>query len=90
MLGERFGPFLSRVSQAVRQPDPLPRQQAVGSDLVKQGGVEDVVGGLGHHQAAAQEVEIIQRHQETWRGQTKDGFVIQKTRGGWRKTVQGV
>lgn len=51
--------------QTVCQPDPLPRQQAVGGDCVKKGGVEDVVGGLSHHQTAAQQVEIIQRHQET-------------------------
>lgn len=49
------------------QPDPLPRQQAAGSDCVIEGGVEDIVGGLGHHQIAAQEVEVIQRHQKAWR-----------------------
>lgn len=51
--------------QTVRQPDPLPRQQAVGGDCVKKGGVEDIVGGLGHHQITAQEVEVVQRNQET-------------------------
>lgn len=51
--------------QTVSQPDPLPRQQAVGGECVKKGGVEDIVGRLGHHQTTAQEVEVIQRHQET-------------------------
>lgn len=47
------------------QPDPLPCKQAVGGNCVKEGGVEDVVAGLRHHQAAAQQIEIIQRHQES-------------------------
>lgn len=62
---EGFGPLFSRMCQTVSQPDPLPRQQAVGGDYVEKGGVEDVVGGLSHHQTTAQEVEVIQRHQET-------------------------
>lgn len=63
--GEGHSPLLSCMCQTVRQPDPLPRQQAFGGDGVKKGGVEDIVGGLGHHQATAQEVEVVQRHQET-------------------------
>lgn len=62
--GEGLGPVLSGTSQTVSQPDPLPCQQAVGGDHVEKGGVEDIVGGLGHHQTTAQEVEVIQRHQE--------------------------
>lgn len=62
---EGFGPLFSGMCQTVRQPDPLPRQQAVGGDGVKKGGVEDVVGGLSHHQTTTQQVEVIQRHQET-------------------------
>lgn len=65
ILGEDYGPLLPCVCQTVSQSDPLPRQQAVRSDCVKEGGVEDIVGGLSHHQTAAQEVEVIQRHQET-------------------------
>ena len=53
------------MGQTVRQPDPLPRQEAVGSDRFEKGRVKDVVGGLGHHQTTAQEVEVIQRHKET-------------------------
>lgn len=64
MLGEGLCPLLSSVRQAVSQPDPLPGQQAAGGHLVEKGGVEDVVGGLGHHQTAAQEVEVVQGHQE--------------------------
>lgn len=51
--------------QTVSQSDPLPREQAVGGDCVKEGGVEDIVGGLSHHQTTAQEVEVIQGHQES-------------------------
>ena len=65
--GEGFGPLLSGMCQTVSQPDPLPCKQAVRSDRVKQGGVKDIVGGLGHHQTTAQEVEVIERHKETWR-----------------------
>lgn len=65
IFGEDYGPLLPCVCQTVSQSDPLPRQQAVRSDCVKEGGVEDIVGGLSHHQTAAQEVEVIQRHQET-------------------------
>lgn len=63
--GEGFGPLFSCVGQTMCQPDPLPRQQAVGGNRVEEGGVEDVVGGLRHHQPAAQQVEIIQRHEES-------------------------
>lgn len=63
--GEDLGPFLSCMSQTVGQPDPLPRQQAHWGDFVKQGRVEDFIAGLGHHQTTAQEVEVIQRLQET-------------------------
>lgn len=63
--GEGFGPLFSSVGQTMSQPDPLPRQQAVGGDCVEEGGVEDVVAGLRHHQTAAQEIEIIQRHEES-------------------------
>ena len=63
--GEGFGPFFSCVCQTVSQPDSLPRQQAAGGHGVKQGRVEDIVGRLGHHQTIAQEVKVIQRHEET-------------------------
>ena len=60
-------PLLSAVRQAVGQADSLPGQQAVRADLGKQGDVEDADGGLSHQQAAPEEVEVIQRHQEAWR-----------------------
>lgn len=50
------------MGQTVSQADPLPRQQAAWRDGVEEGGVEDVVGGLSHHQPTAQKVEVIQRH----------------------------
>lgn len=60
--GEGFGPLFPCVGQTVSQPDPLPRKQAAGRNGVEEGGVEDFVAGLRHHQTTAQEIEIIQRH----------------------------
>lgn len=65
VFGEGFSPLLSCMCQTVSQSDPLPRQEAVGADTIEQGGVKDIVGGLSHHQTTAQEVEVIQRDQET-------------------------
>ncbi len=47
--GEGFGPLLSGVCQSVCQSNPLPGEQAGGSDVGVQRGVEDVIGGLSHH-----------------------------------------
>lgn len=65
VFGEGFGPLFSTVCQTMSQPDPLPCQQAVGGNFVKKRGVEDVVAGLRHHQATAQQIEIIQGQQES-------------------------
>lgn len=62
---ENFGPLLPCMSQAVSQSNPLPGQQAFRADLVKEGRVENIVGGLGHHETASQEIEVIQGHEET-------------------------
>lgn len=65
--GEELRPLLSAAGQAVGQADPLPGQQAVWAEPREQRGVEDADGGLRHQQAAAQQVEIIQRHEEPCR-----------------------
>lgn len=67
-------PLLSAEGQTVSQADPLPSQQAVRVEPREQRGVEDADGGLGHQQAAPKQVEVIQRHEETWRGEEMETF----------------
>lgn len=63
---EGLCPLLAGACQRVCQSNPLPGQQTGGSDVRVEGGVEDVIGGLSHHQTAAQQIEIIQRHQKAF------------------------
>lgn len=64
---ENLRPLLSCVCQTVSQADSLPSQQAVRVESREQRGVEDADRGLSHQQAAPKQVEVIQRHEETWR-----------------------
>lgn len=62
--GEGLRPLLSGLRQYMCQSNPVPGEQTGRSDVGVQRGVEDVIRGLGHHQTTAQQIEIIQRHQE--------------------------
>ncbi|KAF3853293.1 hypothetical protein F7725_013981 [Dissostichus mawsoni] len=57
----------------------MPGQQAVRTNQGEEGGVKEPDGGLGHQEATAQQVEIIQRHQEACRSGGEGGLVFLRT-----------